>query len=158
MNSVWNTRNRGQTSPNICKNHKYGTTDWGKIRRQCQLVFDLLGDTCKICKLLSYFISCAILRVPLVAGSCSEGNGTTWRLWGYFHGGVFSLGLCGGVFVRFSASFTISGTCQIGRFESNISKFASKICNFRSLTAGRYRQTRSASVVIYCVLRTLQCS
>ena len=115
-------KSRGQTSPNICKNHKYGTTDWGSIRRQCQLVLDRLGVTFKICKLLSFSIAWAILRVPLVAGTSSEGDGTTRRFRGFFYGGVFSLGLGGVVFcVRFFASSTIFGTCVVGYFESRIS-------------------------------------
>ena len=61
-------------------------------------VLDLRGGTCKICKLLSFFISCAILRVLLLAGTSSEGGGTvSWR--GYFYVGMFSLGLGGGVVV-----------------------------------------------------------
>ena len=58
--------------------------------RQCQLVLDLLDGTCKICKLLSFFDSWAILRVLLVAGTSSEGDGTTRRFRGYFNGGVLS--------------------------------------------------------------------
>ena len=69
------------------------------IRRQCQLIFDLPGGTFKICNLnLSFFISWAILRVPLVAGTSSEGDGTTRQFRGFFYRGVFSLGLGGGVF------------------------------------------------------------
>ena len=59
--------------------------------RQCQRVLDLLGGTCKICKLLRFFISWAILRVLLVAGTSSEWDGTTRRFREYFSGGVFSL-------------------------------------------------------------------
>ena len=70
----------------------------------------------------------------MVAGTSSEGDGTTRPFQGYFYGGVLSLGLCGGVLCAFSASSTI-----FGHFESHISKFSSKFCNVnRSPTAGRY--------------------
>ena len=84
----------GKTSPNIYKNRKYGTIDSENIRRQCQraLVLDLLGGTRKICELLSFFISWAILWVLLAAGTSSEGDGTTRRFRGYLCDGVFSLG------------------------------------------------------------------
>ena len=98
--------------------------------RQCQLVLDLLDITCKICKLLSFFDSWVILRVLLVAGTSSEGDGPTRQFRGYFNAGC-PLSGCVGVFcVRFSASFTIFGTCRVGYFESHISNFSSKFCNF----------------------------
>ena len=43
----------------------------------------------------------------------------------------------GVIFMRCFASFTIFGTCRIGHFESHISNFSSKFCNFRLPTAGR---------------------
>ena len=49
------------------------------IRRQCQLVLDLLGGTCKMCKLLSFFIFRAIHRVPLVAGTSLLWRGSLSR-------------------------------------------------------------------------------
>ena len=52
--------------------------------------------------------------------------------------GVLSRAGAGVFYVRFSASSTIFGTCRVSHFESNISNFSSKFCNFRSPTAGRY--------------------
>ena len=52
--------------------------------------------------------------------------------------GVLSQAGWGCFFVRFFASFMIFGTCRIGHFESHISNFSTKFCNFRSATAGRY--------------------
>ena len=49
---------------------------------QCQRVLDLRGCTFKICNLLSFFISWAILRVLLLAGTPSERDGTARRFRG----------------------------------------------------------------------------
>ena len=88
------------------------------------------GGTCKICKLLSFFISWVILRVPLVAGTFSEGDGTTRRFRGYFYCGVFSLGLGGGVFCAFFASFMIFGTCRTAILNSTFRIFNRNFVSF----------------------------
>ena len=91
-----------------------------------------LGPTrCKICKLLSFLISWAILRVLLAAGTSSEGDGTTRQFREYFYGGVFSLGLGGGFFHYFPSSFSISSTCQVGHLDLEIllSHISSNFCD-----------------------------
>ena len=96
------------------------TTGNIKLRRQCQGVLNLRGGRCKVCKLLSFLISEAILRVLLLAGTSSEGGGTTRRFQGYLYvslrfRGVLSQGGWG-MLSRFSFSRLIRSTGQVGHF------------------------------------------
>ena len=78
-------------------------------------------------------ISWVILRVLLLAGAFSEGDGTTLQFRGNFYGGVFSRGLRVGDLLSFVSSCLLSSTCQVGHLDlfyllSHILKISSKFC------------------------------